>query len=203
MFHDEPELRRQLLVSLARIDDRCQVHPCHGHDSEDMLEVPEVDGKRRCDHGDSQGQNVLDDHDDRKAAKSQDADRSPRYDNNDEDYDKAKEHVHKTARYIGYRQYFSREVDLLNEVLLRQDRCGAAGDRGLEKDPRNERHTKEQVIFFHACRKNVCEYERVDEDLEQRVNEGPEKAQYRTLVTSAKVLLDEAYDHLFVIPDLF
>lgn len=72
-----------------------------------------------------------------------------------------------------------------------------------EKDPRDQRHKQIQIILFNAGFHNIGEHERIHHQLHQRIDERPEKAQHRTLVSATQVLFHQTEDHLAVLIDFF
>ena len=91
-----------------------------------------------------------------------------------------------------HRQDELREVDLLDQPLLRRDRRDAVLDGRLEPLPGQDRREHEQAVVLDVAVEDQRHQDGVDEHLDERVDHPPDVAQQRVRTA----LLDVGTDHV-------
>ena len=109
------------------IHNGCHIHPSHGDNPKDMLQIPEVNGHCGSQHCNAKRHDILHHHDNRQAEQGERIKSDPGNEHDCKNDQEGQQHIHKTAGNIRNRDDFPGEINLLNEVFLCQNGCCTAG----------------------------------------------------------------------------
>lgn len=163
-----------------------------------MRDVPDINSESGEKQRKTESQDIFDDHNHRKIKKGMEIKavlREYDYGKND---DESIEHVDELACDKGNRKNFSRKIDFLNQIPVNKHAVRTRGHTRADKNPRNQSDEQKKIVFFnllsHQDRKDKC----INDELQQRIKESPEKSEHRSFVPPPQLLMNKAENHLAV-----
>jgi hypothetical protein len=99
-------------------------------------------------------------------------------------------------------QHFTREVDLLEQIMVGKHGLAGVHQRHLEEHPGQEGHEEIRGVVGYIDPHNELHDDRDGGHLDERVDERPEKAEDRVLVAHLEVTYDQLREKVAVFEEL-
>ena len=187
-------------LQLPRVHDRRHPEPRQQHELEQVLQVAGVDVERREQDGQPRREQEQHDQGGEHQPQVLEVDAVAEHHEGREQHEGLQEEVHEVGADRGEGQDLAREVHLVDERAVVDDRPRGRREARAEEVPRQQPRQQEDGEVGDAAPEDHLEHDVEDHQVHRRVQHRPEEPEAAVLVLDLQLLADQADEELAVAP---